>query len=99
VKIANQGTYSISGDKIVFTPVTGYVGTATAIRYQVTDSLNQTANATYTPTIKSSDAVSATSNLPSTGSQNSSTVTLFAILSALFGCMFVGISTLRRRTR
>ena len=99
VKLANQGTYSISGDKIVFMPVTGYVGTATAIRYQVTDSLNQTANATYTPTIKSSGAVSATSNLPGTGSKNSSTVTLFAILSALFGCMFVGISVLRRRTR
>jgi CshA-type fibril repeat protein len=97
VSIANQGTYSISGDRIVFTPVTGFVGTARAVRYQVTDSLNQTANATYTPTIEPLSAATTTaSGLPATGLQNSR-LWLSAILLMSCGGIFMRHLS-RRRT-
>jgi CshA-type fibril repeat protein len=51
VTIANEGTYSISGSSIVFTPVTNYSGTATPVTYQVTDSMGQSVSTTYTPTV------------------------------------------------
>ena len=47
-----QGVYTLGPDNtIVFTPEPGFVGTATPVTYRVTDSLGQTATATYTPTI------------------------------------------------
>jgi CshA-type fibril repeat protein len=47
-----QGVYTLgANNKIVFTPEPGFVGTATAVTYRVTDSLGQTDTATYTPTI------------------------------------------------
>lgn len=97
VLIAKQGTYSISGDRIVFTPVTGFVGKARAVRYQVTDSLDQTANATYTPTIEPLSAATTTaSGLPTAGLQNSH-LWLLAILLMSCGGIFMRLLS-RRRT-
>jgi CshA-type fibril repeat protein/VCBS repeat-containing protein len=56
VAVPNQGTYTLSGTTITFTPVTGYTGTATAVQYQVTDSYGQTAAGTYTPTVVPADS-------------------------------------------
>jgi CshA-type fibril repeat protein len=47
-----QGVYTLGANNtVVFTPEPGFVGTATPVTYRVTDSLGQTATATYTPTI------------------------------------------------
>jgi CshA-type fibril repeat protein len=94
VTIANQGTYTISGDKIVFTPVNGFSGTATPVRYQVTDSSGKTANATYTPTIKPP------STLPSTGSNDVVMLVQSVTILLLTGVGSLGLaSLLRRKTR
>jgi CshA-type fibril repeat protein len=51
VTIANQGTYSVVNGTIQFTPLISFTGTATAVGYQISDSLGQTAATTYTPTV------------------------------------------------
>jgi hypothetical protein len=44
--------YTIDADKnVVFTPEPGFVGTATPVTYQITDSLGRSVTTTYTPTI------------------------------------------------
>jgi CshA-type fibril repeat protein len=47
------GTYSVSTTTgiITFTPATNWFGTAPAATYQVSDSVNQVASSTYTPTV------------------------------------------------
>ena len=58
--IAGEGTYTVNGDgTITFTPEPDFVGTATPITYQVTDSLGRTVSSTYTPTVTSLPATSA----------------------------------------
>jgi CshA-type fibril repeat protein len=48
-----QGVYTLGpNNTIVFTPEPGFVGEATPVTYRITDSLGQTATATYTPTIE-----------------------------------------------
>ena len=52
--VANQGTYTVSSGKIVFTPVAGFSGVATPITYQVADSYSntpQTVNSTLSVTV------------------------------------------------
>lgn len=51
--VTGQGTYSVSPTTgaITFSPVTGFTGTATAVRYAITDSRGLIVNTTYTPTI------------------------------------------------
>ena len=56
VTIAGQGTYTVdlgdpAGPRIVFTPVTGFVGTATPVTYRIADVNGTTTTSTYTPTI------------------------------------------------
>jgi CshA-type fibril repeat protein len=97
VTIAKQGTYKISGSQIVFTPVKGFSGTATPIRYQVTDSVGQTANATYTPTITPAGVSAAASTLPDTGAQGIGVLTMFAIVISVIGCCAIVASTIWRR--
>ena len=66
--IAGQGTYvvdPITGN-ITFTPETGYTGTATAVGYQISDTLGQVASSTYQPTVYPQPAPSA---LPDTGTE------------------------------
>jgi CshA-type fibril repeat protein len=48
-----EGVYSVNttNGTISFTPVTGFIGVATPITYRITDSLGQSATATYTPTV------------------------------------------------
>ena len=48
ITVANQGTYTLSGDTITFAPVLGFSGTATPITYQVTDAYFTPGTATYT---------------------------------------------------
>lgn len=51
---AAQGSYqrsSISNGRIAFTPTATFVGTATPITYQISDSLGRTIWSTYTPTV------------------------------------------------
>jgi uncharacterized repeat protein (TIGR02059 family) len=47
------GTYAVSQTTgiITFTPTTNFTGTATPVSYQVSDSLNQVATSTYTPSV------------------------------------------------
>lgn len=55
--VAGQGTYRISNNGVVtFTPIPTFTGTATPIRYSVTDSLGQQASTTYTPTVANPNA-------------------------------------------
>ena len=50
--IANQGTYTVNPDgTVTFDPLPIFVGTATSVKYQVTDTLGQTVNTTITPTV------------------------------------------------
>jgi uncharacterized repeat protein (TIGR02059 family) len=50
--ITNQGTYTVNANgTVTFDPLPTFVGTATAVRYQVTDTIGQTVNTTITPTV------------------------------------------------
>ena len=62
--VSGQGSYSVSGGNVVFTPCSGantpvmtpactgaFSGTATPVGYQITDSGGQSAVATITPTV------------------------------------------------
>ena len=51
VTVAHQGTYTLSGSVITFTPVRGFTGVATPVGYRITDSGSHTASSTYTPTV------------------------------------------------
>ncbi|MCW5951466.1 MAG: hypothetical protein KIT69_04340 [Propionibacteriaceae bacterium] len=52
VTVAGEGTYTVSGCKIVFTPEDDFVGTPQeSIEYQVRDSKGNPAKNTYTPTV------------------------------------------------
>jgi LPXTG-site transpeptidase (sortase) family protein len=70
--VAGQGTYVLaSNGDVVFTPVNNYVGTATPVKYQVRDSVNQAATAlirvTVTPTpipVPVNDASTGPLNVP-----------------------------------
>jgi CshA-type fibril repeat protein len=71
VPVPGEGTYTLSGSTITFTPVSGYTGTSTAVRYRVADSYAQTATGTYTPTVTpaaSNDARSTPDGTPLTAS-------------------------------
>jgi CshA-type fibril repeat protein len=57
-----EGVYSIVSGQVQFMPTAGFVGTATAITYQITDSLGQTATTTYTPTVDLPEPPTATSD-------------------------------------
>jgi uncharacterized repeat protein (TIGR02059 family) len=51
--VLNQGTYTVQPDgNVLFDPLPTFTGTATAVRYQVQDSLGQVATATITPTVR-----------------------------------------------
>jgi CshA-type fibril repeat protein len=51
--IANQGTYTVNPDgTVTFDPLPTFNGTATAVKYQVADTLGQVANSTITPTVR-----------------------------------------------
>ena len=53
ITVVGQGTYALDPTTgvIHFTPVPGYLGTATAATYAVADSYGQTGSSTYTPTV------------------------------------------------
>jgi CshA-type fibril repeat protein len=58
--IANQGTYTVNANgTVTFDPVATFNGTATAVRYQVADTLGQEANSTITPTVRAPRAPTA----------------------------------------
>ena len=47
-----QGTYTVNGaGKVIFTPVSGFVGVAKPITYQITDGAGRTDSAVLTPTV------------------------------------------------
>jgi CshA-type fibril repeat protein len=59
--VANQGTYAVqSNGQVLFTPLSTFSGTATAIKYVASDSVGQSALATITATV-TPPAISATS--------------------------------------
>ena len=50
--VAGEGTYTVdAGGSIKFVPVTGYTGLATAVTYQISDTLGQVASSTYRPLV------------------------------------------------
>jgi CshA-type fibril repeat protein len=51
--IAGEGTYTVNANgTVTFDPLPTFNGTATAVRYQVADTLGQVANTTITPTVR-----------------------------------------------
>ena len=52
VMVAGEGTYVVNGNgTVTFTPLAAFHGTATALAYQITDSLGRSASTTITPTV------------------------------------------------
>jgi LPXTG-motif cell wall-anchored protein/uncharacterized repeat protein (TIGR01451 family) len=51
VTVPSQGTYTVEGGKVVFTPEPQFTGVATAVRYRVDDEDGNTVESTYTPTV------------------------------------------------
>lgn len=60
--VANQGTYTLNTTTgvITFDPLPTFTGPATAIRYAISDSLNQKTSSTITPTVTPPPAPTAT---------------------------------------
>jgi CshA-type fibril repeat protein len=59
--IANQGTYTVNANgTVTFDPLPSFTGTATAVKYQATDTIGQTINTTITPTVLAPPAPVAT---------------------------------------
>ena len=53
LSVAGQGTYTVNNDgSVSFSPESTFTGTATAVNYQVSDSLGQVATSTITPTVR-----------------------------------------------
>ncbi|MGL5817665.1 MAG: Ig-like domain-containing protein [Phycicoccus sp.] len=50
VTVPRQGTYTLDGGRIVFTPLPGFTGTATPVTYRIADANGTTARSIYTPT-------------------------------------------------
>jgi len=68
VFVAGQGTYTVNASGVVtFTPVATFYGTATPLKYQVSDSAGQVANSTITPSVTSPPAVSMNANATTGG--------------------------------
>jgi CshA-type fibril repeat protein len=57
--IANEGTYTLSGSTVTFTPLSTFSGTATPIAYAAVDAFAQNVKATITPTVFAPDAPTA----------------------------------------
>jgi CshA-type fibril repeat protein len=52
VTVAGEGSYTLGSDgKVTFDPLPSFTGTATAVRYQVADSLGRVVDSTLTPTV------------------------------------------------
>lgn len=51
VVVPGQGTYTVDGKEIVFTPLPEFVGTATPVDYRISDEAGLHAENTYTPTL------------------------------------------------
>ncbi len=51
VVLPGQGTYTIAGGRIVFTPLPDFTGTATPVDYRVADANGVVRSSTYTPTL------------------------------------------------
>jgi hypothetical protein len=51
--VPGQGTYTLdpATGEVTFVAALGYLGTATAVTYRVSDAYGQTADATFTPTV------------------------------------------------
>jgi len=49
--VANEGTYTLSGTNVVFTPLANFTGLATPVTYQSTDSSGRQATSTITPRV------------------------------------------------
>jgi hypothetical protein len=58
--IANEGTYTLNGSTVTFTPLATFSGTATSIAYAVVDAFAQNVKATITPTVFAPTAPTAT---------------------------------------
>jgi len=57
--VANEGTYTLSGSTVTFTPLATFSGTATAIKYAIVDAFSQNATAMITPTVAAPTAPTA----------------------------------------
>lgn len=82
VVIANQGTYTIdpTTNVITFDPLPTFIGTATPVRYSITDAEGQKSSTTYTPTVTE----------PPVPTSNPDTISLIAGSSLPFSSIFDG---------
>ena len=51
VTVPQAGRYTLDGDRIVFTPDAGYLGTPAPVTYRVADTRGTVASSTFTPTV------------------------------------------------
>ncbi len=49
--VVEGGVYTVVNERLVFSPEAGFIGTATAARYRVTDAVGRSTSATYAPTV------------------------------------------------
>ena len=61
IAVVGEGTYTVTaGGSIKFVPEQGYTGSATAVTYQIADTLGQVASSTYQPLVLPQPAPAAT---------------------------------------
>jgi len=72
--VTGQGRYDVQADgTVTFTPATNFIGTATAVTYQATDSSGQTAAATLTVTVTNRPPTANTVTAPGMPTTNAAT--------------------------
>lgn len=109
VTVTGQGRYNLDGERIVFTPEAGFVGTATPVTYRVADTRGTEVTATFTPTVIAPTptdppttepappaAPAERGSLPQTGVDTSP---LWAIGAAALALLGAGAYLVRRRRR
>ena len=105
VTVTGQGRYDLDGERIVFTPEAGFIGTATPVTYRVADTRGTEVTATFTPTVRAAAASDpsaavpagpARGSLPQTGVDASPLWAIGATALALLGA---GAYLVRRRRR
>ena len=66
VTVPSVGTYTVTNGSIVFTPVSGYVGTPPAVEYRVTNVFGNSSDEEYTPTVTAAPVTTTTTTSTTT---------------------------------
>lgn len=104
--VPGEGTYTLdpATGSVTFTPLPGFIGTATPVRYQVIGSLGAVLESTYTPTVTGGGAgaggvvpaAPGGTELPATGAESAVGIGTAAMLLGV-GLLALAGSAVRRR--